>query len=103
MSTPAPLNPERKYVLVETVHQFRQRYVVELGVNEPTEWALDSVVCEDVKVLSSVRLGETLVSHRVLAGGLAEAVALAKEDDAALADWSEDKVVEHHVGMKSEG
>lgn len=101
MSTPS--NPERKYVLVETVHQFRQRYVVELGTEEPTEWALDSVVSDEVKVLSSVPLGETLVSHRVLVGGLVEAVALAKEDDSALADWPGDKVVEHRVGLKSEG
>lgn len=96
--------PKRKYVLVEAVQQFRQRYVVELDEDSPSEWALDSVTMNEVKELSSESLGEVIVSHRVLPGGLKEAIALARSDSPWMKeDWSDERVVEHHIGLMPKG
>jgi len=95
-----PSTPARKYVLVEAVQQFRQRYVVELGEDDPAEWALDSVTMNEVKELSSESLGEVIVSHRVLPGGLPEAIALARGDCAWLENRSDAEVVKHHIGLE---
>lgn len=93
----------KKYVLVEAVQQFRQRYVVELDEDSPSEWALDSVTMGEVKELSSESLGEVIVSHRVLAGGLGEAIALARSDSPWMKDnWTDERVVEHHIGVKTD-
>ena len=53
-----------KFVLVETISQFRMRYVVELKDSNPIAWALDTVSCEEATEFSQEHLGETIVSHR---------------------------------------
>ena len=93
-----PTEPTRQYVLVETIQQHRMRYVVELGSEDPPEWALDTVTLNEAKELSQADLGETIVSHRVLAGGLEEAIALARADEPLVAgQWPDDLVVKNHI------
>ena len=63
---------ELQWVLVETVSQFRQRYMVQVPVgtdqfgNDKLDWALDTVTLEEAKEFSQKHLGETIISHRVV-------------------------------------
>jgi hypothetical protein len=56
---------EKRWVLVECVSQFRMRYMVEAPADHP-EYALDSVVMNEVKEFSQEHIGETIVSHRAM-------------------------------------
>jgi hypothetical protein len=76
------------WVLVDTVSQFRQRYVVEVPKGK-SEYALDSVTMEDVKEFSQKHLGETIVSHRVISEK--DALDLFDEDNDYLKSWNEEK------------
>lgn len=85
---------ETKLVLVETVSQFRMRYVVEVPVGtftmngeerDKAEWALDTVVMEEAKEFSQHHLGETIVSHRELTQE--EYLKLFDVDNDYLKDW----------------
>ena len=88
----------KQYVLVEAIQQSRVRYIVELDVDSPAHWALDTVVCNDAKLVSEEDLGETIVSHRVLPGGLAEAIAFAKNENPDVAgQWGDDMVIRNHI------
>lgn len=80
-----------EWVLVETVSQFRQRYVVEVPAGQ-ADYALDSVTMEDVKEFSQKHLGETIVSHRVISEK--DALDLFDEDNDYLKDWNDDKKME---------
>ena len=53
-----------KYVLVDTVLSYRMRYVIELNDDDPNEYALDTVVCDEATEFSQEYLGEHIVSHR---------------------------------------
>ena len=63
-----------KYVLVETVSQYRMRYVIEVpddhndGDHPCTakQWAEDSVTMEEMKEFSQYWLGEVITSSREL-------------------------------------
>ena len=65
------------WVLVETVELTRRRYAIETPGNK-TAWALDTVVMGEALPLSTVPLGETIVSCRAVSEG--EALSLARED-----------------------
>jgi hypothetical protein len=52
-------------VLVECVSMFRMRYAVETPDDHP-EYALDSVVCDELEEMSQEHLGETIVSYRAV-------------------------------------
>jgi hypothetical protein len=82
---------ETEWVLVETVSQFRQRYVVEVPKGK-SDYALDSVAMEDVKEFSQKHLGETIVSHRVISEK--DALDLFDEDNDYLKDWDSQKKME---------
>lgn len=82
---------ETEWVLVDTVSQFRQRYVVEVPKGK-SEYALDSVTMEDVKEFSQKHLGETIVSHRVISEK--DALDLFDEDNDYLKDFTDDKKME---------
>lgn len=56
---------ECQWVLVETVHMFRHRYMVQVPSGK-ADWALDTVTCDEAKEFSQKSLGETIVSHRVM-------------------------------------
>jgi len=79
-----------KYVMVDTISQFRMRYVVEVpdDVENPSEgkypctpevYASDTVVCEDTREFSQEHLGETIVSTREVS--LEEAIAQFRKDE----------------------
>jgi len=82
---------QTEWILVETVSQFRQRYVVEVPKGK-SDYALDSVTMEDVKEFSQKHLGETIVSHRVISEK--DALDLFDEDNDYLKDWTDDKKME---------
>jgi len=81
-------------VLVETVHSFRMRYVVEVPQGQ-LDWALDTVVCEDAKEFSQEFIGEQIVSSRVLTKE--QVIELAREDNKYLASWPDEKLYSHFV------
>jgi hypothetical protein len=61
-----------KFVLVETISQFRQRYVIEVPDNHndgeypctAITWAEDTVTMEEMKEFSQKWLGEVITSSR---------------------------------------
>ena len=64
-----------KFVLVETISQFRMRYVIEVPLNHndgefpctALQWAEDTVTTQDAIEFSQKWLGETIVSsHEIL-------------------------------------
>ena len=95
---------ETQFVLVETISQFRQRYVVEVPVGEYTingeardksEWALDTVTCEEAKEFTQKHLGETIVSHRVVTED--EVMDIFRSDEPYFEGWTKDQVFRTHV------
>jgi len=80
--------PTTEWVLVETVSQFRERYMVEVPKGKEL-WALDTVTLNEAKEFSQEHLGETIVSHRVVS--LEEALVLCDKDNAYCSAWSDDK------------
>jgi hypothetical protein len=66
------MSDKTQFVLVETISQYRMRYVVEVPVgvddydNDRSLWALDTVTCDEAKEFSQEWLGETILSHRVV-------------------------------------
>ena len=89
---------ETQLVLVETISQFRQRYVVEVPVciddfgNDKTLWALDTVTCEQANEFSQHWLGETIVSHRVVSEQ--EALQIFDQDHDYLKNWTKEEKLE---------
>ena len=67
-------NLNEKYVIVTTVSSHRIRYAIPmdqlqaLNTDAPVDpkWALDSVVCEEVKEFSQEWLGEHIVDYAVI-------------------------------------
>ena len=92
---------ETQFVLVETISQFRQRYVVEVptGIDQfgrpKEEWALDTVTCEEAKEFTQKHLGETIVSHRVVTED--EVMDIFRKDESYFQDWKKDQVFRTHV------
>jgi len=96
-----------KYVMVDTVSQFRMRYVVEVpdGIGKemifkdgtrsfpttPEAYASDTVVCEEAKEFTQHHLGETIVSTREVT--LEEAIAQYRKDEPMLGEAWEDEVI----------
>lgn len=85
---------ETELVLVETISQFRQRYVVEVPKGQ-SEYACDSVTMEEAQEFSQEHLGETIVSHRVVTDQ--EAIDLCDIDNAYAKNWSTDLKVKTFI------
>ena len=83
--------PTTEWVLVETVSQFRERYMVEVPIGKEL-WALDTVTMNEAKEFSQEHLGETIVSHRVVS--LEEALVLCDKDNDYCSAWSSDKKID---------
>jgi bifunctional DNA-binding transcriptional regulator/antitoxin component of YhaV-PrlF toxin-antitoxin module len=81
-----------EWVLVETVSQFRMRYMVEVPKGKK-EWALDTVVCEEAKEFSQEHLGETIVSHRVVSED--EALTIYDQDNDYLKSWNKETKIKN--------
>jgi len=54
-----------EWVLVDTISQYRMRYLVEVPDDHP-EYALDIVTMSEAKEFSQEWLGETIFSHRIV-------------------------------------
>lgn len=82
---------EKEWILVETVSQFRQRYMVEVPKGK-ADWALDTVTMNEAKEFSQEHLGETIVSHRVISQ--ADALALCDLDNEYGEEWTEKQKIQ---------
>ena len=78
------------WVLVDTISQYRMRYMVEVPDASKADWALDTVTMEEAKEFSQHWLGETIFSHRIIEEK--EAVDLYRIDNNYLSAWSDDKI-----------
>jgi hypothetical protein len=77
---------ETEWVLVETIHTFRHRYMVEVPVGK-SEYALDTVTCDEATEFSQQHLGETIVSSRVVTKD--EALAMCDQDNDYISSWDD--------------
>ena len=92
-----------KYVLVETISQYRMRYVIEVpdDHNEKeypcsaTEWAEDTVTCEEMKEFSQKWLGETITSSREI--NREEILTLCDQDNEYASKWDNEKKLDVFV------
>ena len=80
---------DKVWVLVECVQSFRTRYMVEAPADHP-EYALDTVTMEEAKQFSSLDIGESIVSHRVIEEK--EALVLCREDNDYCDTWINDQL-----------
>lgn len=88
------MSKETELVLVETVSLFRMRYVVEVPKGQ-TDWALDTVVCNEANEFSQEHLDETIVSRRVVTQK--EALELCDVDNEYCKDWPKKKKIETFI------
>ena len=96
-----------KYVLVETISQFRMRYVVEVPEDSngctPEDWAMDSVTCEEVREFSQKHLGEVIVAaHEITPEHI---ITLCDQDNYYCEAWDREKkmkVFVTEVGYKKD-
>ena len=85
------LKQDMEWVLVDTVSQFRMRYMVQVPVGKK-EWALDTVTMNEAKEFSQEHIGETIVSHRVVTEE--EAIQICDEDNDYCKTWSDEKKID---------
>lgn len=93
-----------KYIMVDTVSQFRMRYVVEVpdDVEEgeypctPEDYAMDMVTCEEAKEFTQHHLGETIVSTREVS--LEEAIAQFRKDEPMFGEsWGDEQITKSAI------
>lgn len=101
-----------KYVMVDTISQFRMRYVVEVPDNvgeeryfkngmrafpcTPEVYASDTVVCEEAKEFTQQHLGETIVSTREVT--LEEAIAQFRKDEPMIGEsWDDELIIKNTI------
>ena len=92
-----------KFVLVETISQYRMRYVIEVPDDHmdreypcpATTWAEDTVTSEEMKEFSQKWLGETITSSREV--DRTEILRLCNEDNDYLHTWTDDEKIERLV------
>jgi phage tail sheath protein FI len=94
------MSDEKVWVMVETIGQYRMRYMVEAPATNP-EYALDDVTCEDAKEFSQLWLGETIVSHRVVTED--EAIAICDVDNDYTKSWSTEQKINTFFTKEGEG
>lgn len=100
-----------KYVLVETLSQYRMRYVIEVpdDHNEKEfpcsaiQWAEDTVTMEEMREFSQKWLGETIIGSREI--DKPEILGLCDEDNGYLKSWTDEEKIDRLVtpiGYKGE-
>ena len=82
-----------EWVLVETVSQYRIRYMVEVPTG-CAEYALDTVVANEAKEFSQDWLGETIVSYWPISEQAA--LKLFREDEPVCAEWPDEQIKRVH-------
>jgi len=93
------MSEETQLVLVECIHQYRMRYVVEVPAGH-SAWALDTVTMEEAKEFSQLSLGETIVSHRIVSRD--EVLKLCDEDNDYCQSWTDEEKLETFVTYDNE-
>ena len=79
-----------KLVLIETLSQFRHRYVVELHDTADIHWAIEDVLMsDDVEEMSQLHLGEICVSNRVIDSQ--EYIRIFDQDNDYLQPWTDEQ------------
>jgi len=82
-----------KYVMVDAISMFRQRYAIavpdELSDEEAKNWAMDTVTCEDAEEFSQYHMGETISSTRLM--NKEQLLEQFDEDNDYLRDWSNEQ------------
>jgi len=86
-----------KFVLVETISQYRMRYVIEVPDNHndgeypctAEQWAADTVTSEEMNEFSKLWVGETILSTREIAKE--EIIPLADKDNDYTKDWTDEQ------------
>lgn len=97
-----------KYVLVETISQYRMRYVIEVPEDHnegefpcsAIQWAEDTVAMEEMKEFSQKWIGETILSSREV--NREQILGLVNEDNDYCNGkygnpWTDDKKIEVFV------
>ena len=84
---------EKEWVLVETVSMFRMRYMVEVPKGK-SEYALDTVTCQEAVEFSQKHIDEVIVSHRTVTEE--EALAVFDIDNNYLTTWDKERKIETH-------
>lgn len=92
-----------KYVLVESLIQYRMRYIVEVPDNHndgdypytAEQWAEDTVACEQATEFSQLYLGETIISARKIRKE--KIVPLCDKDNEYCQAWNDEKKIEMFV------
>ena len=79
---------ETELVLVDTIHQFHVRYLIEVSRGK-SEYALDTVACDGGFEFSQKFIGENVVTHRVITKE--EALVLCDEENSYCTTWSDEK------------
>ena len=82
--------PEKVWVMVEAVQQFRMRYMVQVPASNP-EWAMDTVTMQEAKEFSQENMGETIVSHRVVSEE--EALRICDIDNNYTKSWNKEQKI----------
>jgi hypothetical protein len=82
---------EKAWVLVESTHTFRMRYMVEVPVDHP-EYALDTVTMNDAKEFSQEFIGQQIMSHRIVTEK--EALELCDIDNSYCKNWENEMKIE---------
>ncbi len=100
-----------KFVLVETLSQYRMRYVIEVPDDHndrefpctDIQWAEDTVTMEEMKEFSQKWLGETIIGSRQV--DKPEILCLCAEDNDYLKSWTDEEKIERlttPIGYKPE-
>jgi hypothetical protein len=92
-----------KFVLVDTVAQYRMRYVIEVPDDHNEReypcsaetWASDTVVSEEAKEFSQMWLGETIFSTREIPQE--EIIAMVDKENDYCKSWSDEQKMKTFV------
>lgn len=92
-----------KYVLVETISQFRMRYVVEVPDDHNEReypcsailWAEDTVTLEEAKEFSQKHIGELILSSHEITPE--QIITMCDQDNEYCASWDREKKMEAFV------
>jgi len=86
-----------KYVMVDCVSSFRQRYCVAVPDDcpDPTGWAQDTVTCEEATEFSQQHIGEQIFATRIITRD--EVLKQFDEDNDYLKEWADDYKLEQMV------
>jgi len=87
-----------KLVMVETLSQFRHRYVIEMPDDADNVWAVEQVLFDSPEEMSQTHLGELDFSHRVI--DKEEYLRLFNEDNDYLKEWNEEQKLKFIVKYK---